>query len=238
MVARADLYLAADELRVNARREERQVLLDLLAVEAHHVVCDVPAWGGYLAEGIDDPSRVICVEPSAAFADLISTKFQVICAAMEEMPLPDASVDRVGSMVGLHHLPDKFAFVQEAARILKPGGRIVLSEVLRDSGVAHFLNGPVNRLAFAGHHGKFVRPDELTQLLSDAGFTNISEAQQHLVWRFTTDVEMVEFCRCLLGLRPRPAAIATAIQEHFAVRHVEGEVHLPWSLRYAVGEKR
>lgn len=52
------------------------------------------------------------------------------CGAADEIPLPDASVDIVVSN-GIYNLsPDKKSIIDEVFRVLKSGGRAVLSEIV------------------------------------------------------------------------------------------------------------
>jgi len=264
VLQRKDLYDLSDPVSPLARFEERQIMLDLLGVEPHHYVVDVPAWSGYLAEGITniaDPKQIMCVEPSPRFAAGINERFMRRCITQTTIPTDDASVDRLGSMVGLHHLPNKLAFVRECARVVKPGGRIVLSEVVEDSLVAKFLNGPVDRYTSNGHKGVFVKPGELRDLLFEAGCTTVDERFYHLHWRFGSLGDLARFARGLLGLaKATEEQTLAAIRDHFeldihfkrpedfeplrnafergdvpAQMAVSCEVVLPWALAYAVG---
>ena len=242
MLTRKQLYDLADPALPTARAEERQILIDLLAIEPHHVICDDPAWGGYLGEGligrVRDPKQIICVEPSVTFAAGINNAFTVHRAQQDQIPLADASVDRAASMVGLHHLPDKLGFIREMVRVLKPGGRIAFSEVSEDTAVARFLNGAVHRYATNGHRGMFVREGTCRQLLVDAGCTDIRETFHVLHWVFASETEMARFCYGLLGLsKATETQVLAAIHEYFAVEIVDGKVKLPWSLFYCVGSK-
>lgn len=45
----------------------------------------------------------------------------------EQLPFADSSVDVVACQAALDHFSDRFAFMREAARIVKPSGRVVIS---------------------------------------------------------------------------------------------------------------
>jgi ubiquinone/menaquinone biosynthesis C-methylase UbiE len=245
LLQRKDLYDLSDPVLPFARDEERRIMIDLLDIAPQHMICDVPAWTGYLAEGIinlnlvEDSGQITCIEPSSRFVQSISNKFVKRCAQQVPLPLADAAVDRLGSLVGMHHLPDKLAFLREARRVLRLGGRVVVSEVGADTAVARFLNGPVDRYTVNGHKGTFVRPGELRDLLLEAGFERVIERFYHLHWVFPSTIEMARFCRGLLGLAmATEAQVLAAITDHFALDVTTESIRLPWSLVYATGVKR
>lgn len=45
------------------------------------------------------------------------------------LPLPDASLDAVFANMYLHHCPDPLAAIREMARLLRPGGRLVITDM-------------------------------------------------------------------------------------------------------------
>jgi SAM-dependent methyltransferase len=75
--------------------------------------------------------RYLAVDLSPAMVDRARRKARgldqvaVIEGDAERIPEPDGSVDLFISMWGLHCLPDPPAAVHEAARCLRPGGRLV-----------------------------------------------------------------------------------------------------------------
>ena len=232
---RGSLYNRATRACPQARARERALLLERLALQPGVTVCDAPAGGGYVAEeiarrGID----VICVEPSRAFATDIDRGFRTVITPLEEIALPAASVDRVASLTGLHHLPSKAAFLREAARILRPGGRIAVADVLDGTAPAHFLNGPVDRLSETGHDGRFLAPGELTRLLEEAGFAEAAEEHCEYTWPFADVPTMVRYCSDLFGLtKGTPDEVLMELERGPGVSRGADGVALRWSLVYA-----
>lgn len=83
------------------------------------------------------------------------------------LPFRDASVDAITVVDAFHHLPDHAAALREAARVLAPGGALVI----REFDPAH----PLGRALVAAEHAigmasRFHSPEELAGALADAGF--------------------------------------------------------------------
>lgn len=96
-------------------------------------------------------------------------RVETVRADAAEIPLPDDSADLFLSYWGLHCFPDPAAALAEAARILRPGGRLVGST---------FVRGRDNlrqRLLVRPGRGDFGNPgtaEEVTRWLREAGFAN------------------------------------------------------------------
>jgi ubiquinone/menaquinone biosynthesis C-methylase UbiE len=239
--ARGGDYNRAMRLCPAARETERRLLLDALDARPGDLVCDVPAGGGYVAEGVEalgSGAAVICVEPAAPFARGIPSRFSRVVSTLDRISLRARSVDRVASLTGLHHLESKAAFAAEAARILRPRGRFAVADVAEGSDVARFLNGSVDRLSVTGHAGSFLARGELASLLADAGFRDVSEHEHRYHWTFADFDVLIAFFRELFGLAgATDGEVRAAVTGDLHVDAFAQGVRVSWSLVYASGNK-
>ncbi len=90
-------------------------------------------------------------------------------APCDALPFDDGFFDDVTVCAAYHHFPDPAAFVREAFRVLKPGGRLYIAEIYYPA-FARALFNPILRLSPAGDV-RFYAPEEISALLRGAGFT-------------------------------------------------------------------
>jgi ubiquinone/menaquinone biosynthesis C-methylase UbiE len=100
------------------------------------VVADVGAGTGFMAAGMAPLVKHVYVLDGAEamleaarlnLSHYPNVSFQHADGA--SLPLPDASLDAVFANMYLHHTPDPLAAIREMARLLKPGGRLVITDM-------------------------------------------------------------------------------------------------------------
>ncbi len=93
-------------------------------------------------------------------------------AEIEAMPLPTDSVDCVVSNCVLNLVPDKARAFAEIFRILKPGGRLAVSDIALKQPLPKEISE--NLLAYVGCVAGAVEIDEYRRQLAAAGFKDIA----------------------------------------------------------------
>ena len=148
-------------------------LLGLLP--AHWVVGDLGCGTGALLPTLaPHVARVIGVDASeemlAAARDRVKdlANVDVRAGALEALPFADETMDAVTLMLVLHHLPAPATALAEAARVLKPGGRILIVDM-----TAHEREEYRQRM---GHVWLGFSDEQTRRYLTQAGFDGVSIA--------------------------------------------------------------
>jgi len=90
---------------------------------------------------------------------------------LEALPLDDASVDAATSNCVFNLVPDKAAVFAEVARVLKPGGRLVVSDIVLDRALPEALERDL--VAWVGCVAGAMRRDDYFAKLAAAGFGEV-----------------------------------------------------------------
>jgi SAM-dependent methyltransferase len=90
---------------------------------------------------------------------------------IEAIPLPDASVDVVISNCVLNLSPDQAAVWKEISRVLRPGGRVSISDMVLIKPLPEAVRQSVE--ALVGCIAGAALVDDLRRMISDAGLVNL-----------------------------------------------------------------
>lgn len=90
---------------------------------------------------------------------------QVRRGELEAMPIADAELDAATLLLVLHHLPDPAAALAETARVLRPGGRVLIADMLPHAHEEYRQQ--------MGHVWLGFSEEQLRRMLTNAGFEGI-----------------------------------------------------------------
>jgi arsenite methyltransferase len=107
------------------------------------------------------------------------TNVQWLKGQIEAIPLPAATVDVVLSNCVINLSTDKPRVLRETARVLKPGGRFAVSDVIADPDMDDATRADMQQ--YVGCIAGALTQDEYARHLADAGLTDIEITETHRV---------------------------------------------------------
>lgn len=101
---------------------------------------------------------------------------------LEEIPLPDNTIDIALSNCVINLAADKRIVINEAARVLKPGGRIAFSDVIAADDMPDSVRADMQ--AWTGCVAGALTTNEFRDYLNEAGFEDITITRTHDVHEY------------------------------------------------------
>ncbi len=157
------------------------------SLEAGETVVDLGCGGGLdvlLASAIVGPSgKAIGIDMTPEMLELARrnatrgnngnpiTNVEFHQATIDNLPLPNASVDCVISNCVINLAPDKKAVFREIVRILKPGGRLAVSDIALKKPLPPEIGNDL--MAYVGCIAGAIPIEEYRQQLLEAGFAQV-----------------------------------------------------------------
>ncbi|ACV63352.1 Methyltransferase type 11 [Desulfofarcimen acetoxidans DSM 771] len=155
--------------------------------------------------GVDmTPEMISKARHNAASMGFSNVEFRL--GEIEHLPVADSSVDVIISNCVINLSPDKQAVFNEAFRVLKPGGKIVISDVVRVDELPEEIRN--NNEAYCGCISGAILQNELVSILNKAGFKNIlvkNKANSEEIinsWNFGQNIEKVVVSADIRAIKP------------------------------------
>lgn len=155
-----------------AQLNEGEVVLDLGSGGGIDVLLSARRVGATgFAYGLDMTDEMLALAEKNR-AEAGATNVEFLKGHIEEIPLPDSSVDVIISNCVINLSADKDRVLREAFRVLKPGGRFAVSDVV----VEGDLPDPIRKdmEAYVGCVAGALEKDDYLARLSSAGFVDAS----------------------------------------------------------------
>ena len=130
------------------------------------------------AHGLDMTDEMLTLaRENATKAGVANVEFHK--GYIEEIPLPDASIDVVISNCVINLSADKARVLREVARVLRPGGRFAVSDVIADEKMDEATRADMQ--AYTGCIAGALTEREFTEALVAAGLADIEIRETHRV---------------------------------------------------------
>ena len=113
-------------------------------------------------------------------------------ATIDNLPLPDGTADVVISNCVINLAPDKPAVFREIARVLKPGGRLAVSDIALKKPLPPELAAEV--MAYVGCIAGAMLIDDYANELRGAGFAHVQIVDSHADLNAYANVESQSVC--------------------------------------------
>jgi arsenite methyltransferase len=120
--------------------------------------------------GVDmTPEMLAKARANAGKSNAANVEFRL--GQIEQLPVADNSVDAIISNCVINLSPDKPQVFREAFRVLKPGGRVAVADIVRTAELPPEIASDL--AALCGCVAGAASVDELGQILRDSGFEQI-----------------------------------------------------------------
>ncbi len=155
-----------------AQLKEGEIVLDLGSGGGIDVLLSAKRVGptGF-AYGLDMTDEMLALAEQNK-AESGATNVQFLKGHIEDIPLPDNSVDVIISNCVINLSADKSQVIREAFRVLKPGGRFAVSDVVVDGEIPDAVRKDME--AYVGCVAGAMERGEYADKLGNAGFADIT----------------------------------------------------------------
>jgi len=125
--------------------------------------------------GVDmTPEMIDKAKENARKGNYKNVEFKL--SEIENLPIEDNSVDIIISNCVINLSPDKEKVFQESFRILKPGGRIMISDIVLIKELPGFIKNSIE--AYVGCLSGAIKKGNYLQLIKKAGFSEVKVLEE------------------------------------------------------------
>ncbi len=169
----------------------------IASLQQGETVLDLGSGGGFdcflASKSVGDTGKVIGVDMTPEMISLArnnaakgaykNTEFRL--GEIEHLPVADASIDVIISNCVINLSPEKEQVFEEAFRVLKPGGKLAISDVVSSVDLPEEIKNDV--LLYAGCVGGASTVEKIESILDKSGFTDIKIEPKHKSKKFIKD---------------------------------------------------
>ncbi len=179
----------------------------------------------------DITSNMVC-EARRLAADREARNIRFLQAAAESLPFRNRSFDIATCRIAPHHFVSVPAFLREVHRVLRPTGRLVLTDSSSPEESEPFSWHQAVEVLRDPTHLRNYTPSEWKSMIAEAGFTLVELTTSH-----RTELVFSDWVRTsgsppdvVAELHRRFVESSPAVRDAFHIREVDGDFHFSWML--------
>ncbi len=232
-----------DNIEWTKRDEYMEMFLKAAALKSNHNVCDIGTGTGIIAHALAQYCHSVrAIDISEDMLSIAKTKrqadnIQYEIGNAERLKLDQEQFDCVTARMVFHHIAHQNMVVKECARILKPGGRMVISEGIPPPGARRFFT---EMFKLKEKRRTYIL-DDLVELLEASGkFTNIEVAIHEMKnvsisnWLDNSGLDKAT-CKRIYNMH---LDCSDYIKEAYNMRILNGDIYMDWLSAIVSGNKQ
>jgi SAM-dependent methyltransferase len=141
--------------------------------------------------GVDFAPQMIERAKQAVSEGGLLDAVEFVVADLEQVTVPDGCADVVTSNCVINLCPDKGAVYREIFRILKPGGRVAISDIVYEEKIDPRVRAHLEK-TWSGCVGGSIDEESYFKVVDNAGFIDIEVVARHLLRQ--TELEEMACC--------------------------------------------
>ncbi len=248
--SRFDLIGASYEEAISrfpAARSDEKWLLDKLRLQPKDVVLEFTAGSGYLTLMLAKKAgKVVAQDISSVMLKLSENKAKKegvsnISYYHEEDPdwpgLEPNSFDKAVCLGGFHHIPDQVRAVQNAFRLLKPGGILVVGDFADCSNIQKYFDEAVHKHTDNGHKGLFLTTSRMINIGRICEFSETVAERIDVPFIFSSEQEIGLFYQLVHALRQTQEEALADIKRYMGIKKEGNQLIVPMDYVYALYRK-
>jgi ubiquinone/menaquinone biosynthesis C-methylase UbiE len=218
----------------HAKGADLDMLVQWLQPSPRWRVLDVATGGGHVARTLAPlVERVTALDLTPEMLDVARLHLaeqgirnvDFLLADAQEIPLPDAAFDAIVCRIAPHHFPHPERFIAEAARLLWPGGLLlVIDNAAPDDPELGEMMNAFEALRDPGH-ARALSAEQWRALIADTGLTLLRDIRAPKIYEFRTWVRrMARDEAQVADVESYVLAMPPEAREYFRVETADGHV--------------
>ncbi len=160
----------------------------------------------------------------------------------ERLNVQSSCVDVVVSLAGMHHVPNdaRQGIFVEFYRVLKPGGYVVIGDVLDQRPVQSYFDNVVDKVCSTGHLHRFFDKTQIQELCGQSGLLLERFNEVSTPWIFNNEKEAGAFLRTIHDAKKHftPEYCLAEAKKYLGCSNDGGIFKLNWSLFFMTAKKQ